>query len=108
MTASTKIRGLLAGVAGIALIGAAIAQGTPPNPASNNAPTGAGQQSSQSTPMGTTGTPAGGGTAAAGGTSGSGAMGPTGSTAAAPSTAAPPTDRPVASVTPRRVRADRN
>ena len=59
MTASNQIKGLLAGVAAVAMIGTAIAQGNPPNPAVKNAPSGAGQQSTQGTPMGTTGTPAG-------------------------------------------------
>lgn len=67
MTASKQLKGLLAGVAAVALIGTAIAQGNPPNPAVKSAPTGAGQQSSQQTPMGTTGTPAGGGAATAAG-----------------------------------------
>jgi hypothetical protein len=60
MTASTTLKALFAGAATVALIGTALAQGNPPNPAVKNAPTGAGQQSSQQTPMGTTGTPAGG------------------------------------------------
>lgn len=59
MTASNQIKGLLAGVAAVAMIGTAMAQGNPPNPAVKNAPSGAGQQSTQGTPMGTTGTPAG-------------------------------------------------
>ena len=59
MTASNQIKGLLAGVAAVAMIGTAMAQGNPPNPAVNNAPSGAGQQSTQGTPMGTTGTPSG-------------------------------------------------
>lgn len=42
----------------LALASAAIAQGTPPNAAVPNPATGAGQQSQQGTPMGTTGTPA--------------------------------------------------
>lgn len=60
MTASKHIKGLLAGVAAFALIGTAMAQGNPPNPAIMSAPVGAGQQSTQQTPMGTTGTPTGG------------------------------------------------
>lgn len=59
MTASNQIKGLLAGVAAVAMIGTAMAQGNPPNPAVKNAPSGAGQQSTQGTPMGTTGTPSG-------------------------------------------------
>jgi hypothetical protein len=58
MTASMKIKGLLAGAATFALIGTAMAQGTPPDK-SKSAPVGAGQQSTQGTPMGTTGTPGG-------------------------------------------------
>jgi hypothetical protein len=40
-----------------AVFGVAFAQSTPPNSAVTNPPVGAGQQSSQGTPMGTTGTP---------------------------------------------------
>ena len=43
---------LLMGAAGVAM-----AQGNPPNPNVANPATGAGQQSQQGTPMGTTGTP---------------------------------------------------
>jgi hypothetical protein len=50
-----------------ATVGLAFAQGTPPKPAANPA-VGAGQQSSQNTPMGTTGTPSGGGGMAQGST----------------------------------------
>ncbi len=76
MTASKHLKGLLAGVATVALIGTAMAQGNPPNPAVKSAPVGAGQQSTQQTPMGTTGTPTGGGTATgAGSTTGSTNMG---------------------------------
>lgn len=88
MTASTPFKGLLAGVAALALIGTAIAQGNPPNPAVKNAPTGAGQQSSQNTPMGATGTPGGGATAtgstATGSTSGGTTMGTASSGATSP------------------------
>ena len=76
MIASKRIKGLLAGVAAMAVIGTAMAQGSPPNPAIKSAPIGAGQQSSQSTPMGVTGTPTGGSTAA-GSTSGTPSMGAT-------------------------------
>ena len=79
MIASKQIKSLLAGVAAVAVIGTAMAQGSPPNPAVKSAPVGAGQQSSQGTPMGVTGTPAGGssatGSTAAGSTSGSMNMG---------------------------------
>lgn len=43
--------------AAFALAGAAFAQGTPPNPNVANPAMGAGQQTQQGTPMGTTGTP---------------------------------------------------
>ena len=76
MTASKQIKGLLAGVAAVALIGTAMAQGNPPNPAVKSAPVGAGQQSSQGTPMGDTGTPTGG--SAVGSTRNSTNMGSTG------------------------------
>ncbi|MEJ5991109.1 hypothetical protein WG902_13995 [Ramlibacter sp. PS3R-8] len=57
----------------------AFAQGTPPKPASDPA-TGAGQRSTQNTPMGSTGTPgAGSGAAAQGSTSGSGSASTAGS-----------------------------
>ena len=59
MTASQQFKGLLAGVAAVALIGTAMAQGNPPNTAIKNAPEGAGQRSTQNTPMGETGTPTG-------------------------------------------------
>ena len=53
MTASTPFKGVLAGLAAVAL--AAIAQSTPPSTSKDPA-TGAGQQSTQSTPMGDSGT----------------------------------------------------
>ena len=68
MTSSTQLKGLLVGFAAVALIGTAMAQGNPPNPAVKSAPVGAGQRSSQGTPMGDTGTPTGG-SAATGSTS---------------------------------------
>lgn len=77
----TSLKGLLAAAA-ITLAGAAIAQSTPPNPAAKDPAVGAGQQSTQSTPMGATGTPnnAGGssatmGASGSGSTSGSGTSG---------------------------------
>lgn len=69
MTASKQLKGLLAGAAAVALIGTAMAQGNPPNPAVKNPAVGAGQQSSQQTPMGTTGTPGGGAMATGSGSS---------------------------------------
>lgn len=59
MTASTTIKGLLAGLATVAIAGAAIAQSTPPSTTAKDPATGAGQQSTQTTPMGSTGTPGG-------------------------------------------------
>lgn len=67
-----------------ATFGLAFAQGTPPRPATDPA-VGAGQRSTQGTPMGTTGTPGGGGAAAQGSTAGGAAAttaGSTGSTTA--------------------------
>lgn len=96
MTASNTLKTLLAGLATVAIVGTAVAQGTPPTTASPNAATGAGQQSTQGTPMGTTGV--GGGGAA---------------TPAAPAAAAtPPTSTTTMSgtggATTRPMRADRN
>jgi hypothetical protein len=75
MTASKFTKGLLAAAAAVALAGTAMAQGNPPNPAVKSAPVGAGQQSSQQTPMGTTGTPTGGSAAPTGNTGTGTAMG---------------------------------
>ncbi len=68
----------------LVVAGAAFAQGTPPNAAVKDPAVGAGQQSTQTTPMGTTGTPAGSGSATMGSTgttsgttSGSATMGST-------------------------------
>ena len=72
MTASQQLKGLLAGLATVAVVGTAVAQSAPPNSGVANPATGAGQRSTQNTPMGTTGTPG-----ATGGTSGSGSMGST-------------------------------
>jgi|JI10StandDraft_1071094.scaffolds.fasta_scaffold569725_2 hypothetical protein len=61
MTAKTKLtQGLIAGAVAIAFAGGglAIAQSSPPTTGPNPA-TASGQQSSQATPMGTTGTPGG-------------------------------------------------
>lgn len=65
---------ILAAVAAATTVSLAFAQGTPPQPASNPA-VGAGQRSTQETPMGTTGTPGGSGAAAQGSTAGSAASG---------------------------------
>ena len=100
MTASNTLKTLLAGLAAVAVVGTAMAQGTPPTTASPNAATGAGQQSSQGTPMGTTGV-GGGGAATA-----------TTQSAPAPAAAAPvTTDRTMSGsggATTRPMRADRN
>lgn len=66
MTASIQWKAMLAGTAAVALIGTALAQSTPPTPGATDPAVGAGQRSTQETPMGATGTPAGGaaGTAA--------------------------------------------
>ena len=100
MTASNTLKTLLAGLATVAVVGTAMAQGTPPTTASPNAATGAGQQSSHGTPMGTTGV-GGGGAATA-----------TTQAAPAPAAAAPvTTDRTMSGsggATTRPMRADRN
>ncbi|MBU0748808.1 MAG: proteophosphoglycan ppg4 [Gammaproteobacteria bacterium] len=97
MTASNTLKTLLAGLATVAVVGTAVAQGTPPTTASPNAATGAGQQSTQGTPMGTTGVGGGGAAAPA---------------ARAPATAAPVTTDTTMSgtggATTRPMRADRN
>lgn len=55
MTYTTRT---LIAAAVFAIAGAASAQGTPPNPNVSNPALGAGQQTQQGTPMGTTGVPA--------------------------------------------------
>ena len=76
----TSLKGLLAAAA-ITVAGAAIAQSTPPNPAAKDPAVGAGQQSTQSTPMGATGTPNNaGGSSATMGASGSGSSSGSGTT----------------------------
>ncbi len=71
MNASIQLKALVASLATVAIVGTAMAQGTPPNPAVKNPALGAGQQSSKNTPMGTTGTPG----ATGGTTTGSSTMG---------------------------------
>lgn len=61
---------ILTAVAAATTFSLAFAQGTPPQQATDPA-VGAGQRSTQETPMGTTGTPGSGGAAAQGSTSGS-------------------------------------
>lgn len=73
---------ILAAVAAAATVSLAFAQGTPPQPASDPA-VGAGQRSTQATPMGATGTPGSGGAAAQGSTAGSSA-GAAGTTSSMP------------------------
>jgi hypothetical protein len=105
MTASNTLKTLLAGLATVAVVGTAMAQGTPPTTASPNAATGAGQQSSQGTPMGTTGV--GGGGAATATTQAAPAPAAPAPAAAAPVT----TDRTMSGsggATTRPMRADRN
>jgi hypothetical protein len=67
----TALKNILATAAALTLAGAALAQSTPPNPAAKDPAVGAGQRSSQNTPMGATGTPAGGSASAGASTSGS-------------------------------------
>lgn len=55
MSTASKITGLLAGVSAVAVIGVAVAQGVEPDARITNPAIGAGQQSSQETPMGETG-----------------------------------------------------
>ena len=107
MTASIQLRRLLASLAAVAVVGTALAQGTPPNPTVKNAPIAAGQQSSQQTPMGETGTPAGGGMAMGKTTRSSGtAMGASASTETAATPARKVTRKHMR--TRRAARADRN
>jgi hypothetical protein len=112
MSASIQFKGLLAGLAAVAIAGSAIAQGTPPNPAVKDPAVGAGQQSSQTTPMGSTGTPAGGSTAAGtgGSTSGSTTAGSsTGSSTTMGASGAASTDTGASTTSSSRTaRADRN
>ena len=74
MTKST-LKGLLAGIAAVAVAGAAIAQSTPPNPTAKDPSVGAGQRSTQNTPMGSTGTPTNSGSAGATGSRSTGSAG---------------------------------
>ncbi|MBC5765075.1 hypothetical protein [Ramlibacter albus] len=52
-----KIAGFAAGIAAVAVVGVAVAQGVPPNPFVTNHAVGAGQQNAHLAPMGETGTP---------------------------------------------------
>jgi hypothetical protein len=82
---STILKTVVVGIAA-ATAAFAFAQGNPPNPAVANPAQGAGQRSSQNTPMGTTGTPGGGATAqGSGSTGGTMSSGSTAGSAAAAS-----------------------
>ena len=76
---------ILAAAVAAATVSFAMAQGVPPKPAAADPAVGAGQRSTQNTPMGTTGTPGGGGAAAQGSTAGSAAATTAGSTGASAS-----------------------
>lgn len=107
---------ILAAAVAAATFSLAFAQGTPPAPATDPA-VGAGQRSTQNTPMGTTGTPGGAtGAAAQGSTAGSAAATDAGSTGAsssgntAGSTSSTPmaTDTPTTGTKAKATKADRN
>lgn len=72
---STSLKTVIA-VTATAFAALAYAQGTPPQPAAADPAVGAGQRSTQETPMGTTGTPGSGAatTGSTGATTGSGTM----------------------------------
>lgn len=76
---SKILKALTAGAA-LSAAAFAFAQGTPPQPAAADPAVGAGQRSSQNTPMGTTGTPGGAGMNTQGATAQGGTSGTTGST----------------------------
>lgn len=121
----TSLKGLLAAAA-FTVAGVAIAQSTPPNPAAKNPATGAGQQSSQTTPMGTTGTPnnaagsgssmgasgsgstTGSATTGSGSTMGASSTGTTGSGSSASGSSAGGTTAMATDKSSGRSRADRN
>lgn len=91
-------------------MGAVVAQSTPPNPNAANPAVGAGQQSSQTTPMGTTGTQAASGATASGTTSGStnGSGTMTGNNSGSGSTMGSADTTTASASTTRAARADRN
>ncbi|WP_048441848.1 hypothetical protein [Caenimonas sp. SL110] len=92
--------------AAVVIAGSAFAQGTPPNAAIKDPAVGAGQQSTQSTPMGTTGTPGGNTT---GNTTGRATTPMTGSSTTTTGTASSTADTTMASARPmKKARADRN
>lgn len=103
----TSLKGLLAAAAAITVASAAIAQSTPPNPAAKDPAVGAGQQSTQSTPMGATGTPnTTGGSSATMGASGSGST--TGSGTSASGSTSGGSSTMATDNSSGRTRADRN
>jgi hypothetical protein len=77
---------ILTATVAVATFSLAFAQGTPPRPATDPA-VGAGQRSTPTTPLGSTGTPGGGGAPMQGGTSAAGAGPGTAGTAAGSGTA---------------------
>jgi hypothetical protein len=101
----------LAAAVAAATFSLAFAQGTPPAPATDPA-VGAGQRSTQNTPMGTTGTPSGTAAAAQGSPAGSAAAtsaGGTGASGAGPTTTAPmAADTPTTSAKAKPAKTDRN
>jgi hypothetical protein len=107
MTTSIFSKGLFAGLAAVAISGAALAQSTPPNPAAKDPAVGAGQQSTQSTPMGTTGTPSNSGSAT-GSSSTMGASGSTSSSTSATTDSSMSSGSTAANTTTRATKADRN
>lgn len=106
MTASKSLKTVLAGLATVAVVGTAIAQSTPPAPANPNPATGAGQQSSQNTPMGSTGTQ--GGTGNATGSATAPATGSSSGSTAGTGTATGSSGSDMGTTPTRPARADRN
>lgn len=98
-------------VAATAFAALAFAQGTPPQPGAADPAVGAGQRSTQETPMGTTGTPGGGatGSVSSGATMSDSASGSTaGSTMSSDSSTSGSGSSMSGSTTMRTARADRN
>jgi len=106
MSASNSLKALLTGLATVAVVGTAIAQSNPPAPASPNPATGAGQQSSQNTPMGSTGTQ--GSTGNAAGTGASSAPGSSSGSTMGTGNTTGSSGSDMSTSTPRPARADRN
>lgn len=108
---STILKALTAGAA-LSAAAFAFAQATPPQPAAADPAVGAGQRSSQNTPMGTTGTPGGAnmnsqGATAQGGTSGSTTGSTSGSTMSSSGSGSSMSSDTTTAQAPR-ARADRN